>query len=283
MTAFPDRLAEAVRRHGPLCVGLDPRVQMLPAEFARQEPAVALERFCLKVLELVRPFCGVVKPQAAFFELLGPAGFAALGAVQRRAKEMGFVTILDAKRGDIASTAQAYAEAAFGPVWDADALTVNPYLGADAVEPFVTVARHSAPTRGLFVLVRTSNPGGGLFQNRLCDGRPLYQHVGEAVAEWNAARVGACGLGDVGAVVGATHPAELAELRAALPKVWFLIPGYGAQGGTAADVRAGYLPSGLGAVVNSSRGVVFPFRPEDPSWEAKVTDAARKAQTELKG
>jgi len=283
MTAFPDRLAEAVRRHGPLCVGLDPRVQMLPAEFARQEPAVALERFCLKVLELVRPFCGIVKPQAAFFELLGPAGFAALQAVQRRAKEMGFVTILDAKRGDIASTAQAYAEAAFGPVWDADALTVNPYLGADAVEPFVTVARHSAPTRGLFVLVRTSNPGGGLFQNRPCDGRPLYQHVGEAVAEWNAARVGACGLGDVGAVVGATHPAELAELRAALPKVWFLIPGYGAQGGTAADVRAGYLPSGLGAVVNSSRGVVFPFRPEDPSWEAKVTDAARKAQTELKG
>ena len=283
MTAFPDRLAEAVRRHGPLCVGLDPRVQMLPAEFARQEPAVAVERFCLKVLELVRPFCGIVKPQAAFFELLGPAGFAALQAVQRRAKEMGFVTILDAKRGDIASTAQAYAEAAFGPVWDADALTVNPYLGADAVEPFVTVARHSAPTRGLFVLVRTSNPGGGLFQNRLCDGRPLYQHVGEAVAEWNAARVGACGLGDVGAVVGATHPAELAELRAALPKVWFLIPGYGAQGGTAADVRAGYLPSGLGAVVNSSRGVVFPFRPEDPSWEAKVTDAARKAQAELKG
>lgn len=281
MTSFPDRLAEAVRRHGPLCVGLDPRVEMLPVEFAGREPADAVEHFCLRVLELVRPYCGIVKPQAAFFELLGPAGFAALQAVQRRAKEMGFVTILDAKRGDIASTAQAYAEAAFGPVWNADALTVNPYLGADAVEPFLTVARNAA--RGLFVLVRTSNPGGGLFQNRLCDGRPLYQHVGEAVAEWNATRIGACGLGDVGAVVGATHPAELAELRAALPKVWFLIPGYGAQGGTAADVRAGYLPNGLGAVVNSSRGIVFPFRPNDPDWESKVTDAARKAQAELKG
>jgi len=283
MTAFPDRLAEAVRRRGPLCVGLDPRVEMLPAEFARQEPAVAVERFCLKVLDLVRPYCGIVKPQAAFFELLGPAGFAALQVVQRRAKEMGFVTILDAKRGDIASTAQAYADAAFGPVWDADALTVNPYLGADAVEPFLTVARKAAPSRGLFVLVRTSNPGGGLFQNRLSDGRPLYHHVGDAVAEWNAAGIGACGLGDVGAVVGATHPAELAELRSALPKMWFLIPGYGAQGGTAADVRAGCLPNGLGAVVNSSRGVVFPFRPNDPDWETKVTAAARKAQAELKG
>ena len=282
MTAFPDRLADAVRRHGPLCVGLDPRVEMLPREFQALTPAVAIESFCLKVLELVRPFCGIVKPQAAFFELLGPPGFAALQAVQRRAKELGFVTILDAKRGDIASTAQAYADAAFGPVWDADALTVNPYLGRDSVEPFLTVARTAAPTRGLFVLVRTSNPGGGMFQNRLCDGQPLYRHVGEAVADWNAERIGDCGLGDVGAVVGATHSAELAELRAALPNVWFLIPGYGAQGGTAADVRAGYLPNGLGAVVNSSRGVVFPFHSDDPDWEAKVVDAARKAQAELK-
>lgn len=288
MAAFPDRLADAVKRHGPLCVGLDPRVEMLPSAYSPL-PAPSGERgidpllqFCLRVLELVRPFCGIVKPQAAFFELLGPPGFAALQALQRRAKEMGFVTILDAKRGDIASTAQAYADAAFGPVWDADALTVNPYLGRDSIEPFLSVARKAGPPRGLFVLVRTSNPGGGLFQNRLCDGQPLYRHVGEAVADWNDARIGACGLGDVGAVVGATHPAELAELRAALPKVWFLIPGYGAQGGTAADVRAGYRPDGLGAVVNSSRGVVFPFHPDDPDWEAKITESAKRAQAELK-
>ncbi len=284
MTAFPDRLAEAVRRHGPLCVGLDPRVEMLPARYRHPDldRALGVRLFCLKVLELVRPYCGIVKPQAAFFELLGPRGFIALEEVLRRAKELGFVTVLDAKRGDIASTAQAYADAAFGPVWDADALTVNPYLGRDSVEPFLTVARAATPSRGVFVLVRTSNPGGGLFQNRLCDGQPLYRHVGEAVADWNAERLGQCDLGDVGAVVGATHPAELAELRAALPKVWFLVPGYGAQGGTAADVKAGYLPNGLGAVVNTSRGVVFPFHPDDPAWESKVVDAAKKAQAELK-
>jgi orotidine-5'-phosphate decarboxylase len=230
-----------------------------------------------------------VKPQAAFFEALGPPGFHVLREVMRQARRMGFVTILDAKRGDISSTAQAYAEAAFGrshpvvpdvPVWDADALTVNPYLGEDAVEPFVASARQSE--RGLFVLVRTSNPGAKLFQDLVADGKPVYRHVGEAVARWNAANLGACGLGDVGAVVGATHPKELAELRAALPDVWFLVPGYGAQGGTAADVRAAYLPSGLGAVVNSSRGVTFPFHPDDPDWEAKVTGAAKRAQAELR-
>ena len=246
---------------------------------AHPDPADAVRAFCLTVLELVRPHCGVVKPQAAFFERLGPAGFTALADVQRTAREMGFVTILDAKRGDIASTAEAYAEAAFGPVWDADALTVNPYLGADAVEPFITAARKRQ--RGLFVLVRTSNPGGGLFQNLVCDGRPVYRHVGEAVERWNAAGLGACGLGDVGAVVGATHPNELAELRAALPGVWFLVPGYGAQGGTAADVRAAYRADGLGAVVNSSRGVTFPFKPDEAQWERKVIDAAARAAAEL--
>lgn len=284
MNAFADRLAEAVRRDGPLCVGIDPRFDMLPASYRKFPPGVAIEAFSLKVLELVRPFAGVVKPQAAFFERLGPEGMSAMQSVLWRATELGFVTILDAKRGDIASTATAYAEAAFGEdVWNADALTVNPYLGADAVEPFVNEARKSTPPRGLFVLVRTSNPGGGLFQNALADGVPLYRRVGAAVADWNDGGLGACGLGDVGAVVGATHPQELAELRAALPRVWFLVPGYGAQGGTAADVRAGFLPNGLGAVVNSSRGVVFPFAPDDADWEAKIVAAAQRAQAELRG
>jgi orotidine-5'-phosphate decarboxylase len=236
--------------------------------------------FGRKVLELVRPFAGVVKPQAAFFEQAGPKGLGMLQLLQREAKLLGFVTILDAKRGDIASTAAAYADAAFGPVWDADALTVNPYLGRDAVEPFLTAAK--AAGRGVFVLVRTSNPGAGLFQDLVCDGIPLYRHVGAAVAQWNAPTVGACGLGDVGAVVGATHPKELAELRAEFPDVWFLVPGYGAQGGTAADVKAAYRADGLGAVVNSSRGVVFPFHPDDPDWESKVVAAAEKAAEELK-
>jgi orotidine-5'-phosphate decarboxylase len=273
MTPFSTRLTDAVRKHGPLCVGIDPRFDMLPAAFRSVPPAEAVEQFSLRILELVRPYCGVIKPQAAFFELFGADGMRAMATVLRTAKQMGFVTILDAKRGDIASTAAAYAEAAFGPTWDADSLTVNPYLGRDAVEPFITEARKAAG--GLFVLVRTSNPGGGLFQNLVCDGRPLYRHVGDEVARWNA------GHGDVGAVVGATHPNELAELRAAMPDVWFLVPGYGAQGGTAADVKAAYRPDSTGAVVNSSRGVVFPFKPDDPNWEAKVVEAAKKAQAEL--
>lgn len=296
MPSFADRLADAVRRRGPLCVGLDPRWESLPmairaAHAGRGHTGVAkaFEVFSARVLDLVRDFSAVIKPQAAFFELAGPDGMRSLQTVLQRAREMGFVTVLDAKRGDIASTATAYADAAFGgctidgetlPVWDADALTVNPYLGRDAVEPFLTAAR--AADRGVFVLVRTSNTGAGLFQDLRCDGRPLYRHVAAEVVKWNAPTVGACGLGDVGAVVGATHPRELAELRAELPGVWFLVPGYGAQGGTAADVRAAYRTDGLGAIVNSSRGVTFPFHPDDPDWESKVAAAAQKAQAELR-
>jgi orotidine-5'-phosphate decarboxylase len=205
------------------------------------------------------------------------------------AEDFGFVTILDAKRGDIASTATAYADAAFGvctidgqtfPIWDADALTINPYLGRDAVEPFLSAAKKN--DRGVFVLVRTSNPGAGLFQDLVCDGKPVYRHVADEVVKWNTPTLGICGLGDVGAVVGATHPRELAELRAEMPDVWFLVPGYGAQGGTAADVKVAYRSDGLGAIVNSSRGVTFPFHPDDPDWEAKIVEAAKKAQAELK-
>jgi orotidine-5'-phosphate decarboxylase len=277
MPTFSDRLAEAVARYGPLCVGLDPRVDMLPAEFAELPPVDAFERFCLKILDLVRPHCGVVKPQAAFFELLGGGGFEAMDTVLKLAREKGFVTILDGKRGDIASTATAYAEAAFGPTWDADAVTVNPYMGYDAVEPFLAVARKTSPARGVFALVRTSNPDGGRFQNLECEGKPLYRHVAEAVAAWND------GHGDVGAVVGATNPAELKELREAIPDVWFLVPGYGAQGGTAKDVKAAYWAGGGGAIVNSSRGVVFPYHRADTDWELKVINAAMKAQAELRG
>jgi orotidine-5'-phosphate decarboxylase len=250
--------------------------------------AAALDFFCNRVLELIAPYAGVVKPQAAFFELAGSGGLTALEVVLHRAKEMGFVTILDAKRGDIASTATAYADAAFAghtvdgrtlPVWDADSLTINPYLGRDAVEPFLGAAK--AAGRGVFVLVRTSNPGAGLFQDLVCDGKPVYRHVADEVVKWNAPTIGACGLGDVGAVVGATHPRELAELRAAMPDVWFLVPGYGAQGGTAADVRAAFRPDGLGAVINSSRGVIFPFHPDDPDWEAAIVRATQRAIGEL--
>lgn len=291
MKTFSDRLVAAVRQYGPLCVGLDPRWECLPVLFRKPgcNPAQGVEAFCRRVLELVRPYAGVVKPQAAFFEWLGPEGLAVMQRLLAEARSMGFVTILDAKRGDIASTAQAYAEAAFTgfvidgesrPVWDADALTINPYLGEDSVEPFLSVARQSG--RGLFVLVRTSNPGAGLFQDQLCGGQPLYRLVAEAVNRWNEPTVGSAGLGDVGAVVGATHPRELRELREAMPHVWFLVPGYGAQGGTATDVKAAYRPDGLGAIVNSSRGITFPFAPDDPDWERMIATAARVASEALR-
>ena len=296
MSSFSDRLAETIRRKGPLCVGIDPRWEYLPASIRRTYSgrglpgvAKAFEVFAARVLDLVSPFAGIVKPQAAFFELAGPEGMRALQTFLQHARELGFVTILDAKRGDIASTATAYAHAAFAgaaidgetwPVWDADAVTVNPYLGRDAVEPFLAAARQAE--RGVFVLVRTSNAGAGLFQDLPCDGKPLYARVADEVVKWNAPTVGACGMGDVGAVVGATHPREVAELRAAMPGIWFLVPGYGTQGGSAKDVRAAYLPDGLGAVVNSSRGITFPFPPDDPDWEAKVVAAARTAAAELR-
>ncbi len=281
MKPFADRLADAVRARGnPLCVGIDPRWESLPTDIRRRHDdsldgkAKAFEQFGLKVLELVAPFVPAVKPQSAFFEACGPAGFAAQQAILRHARQLGLITILDAKRGDIASTASAYAEAAFS-VWDADALTVNPYLGRDAVEPFIQSAR--AAQGGLFVLVRTSNAGSGLFQNLSCDGKPLYQHVAAAVAVWNHENLGQCGLGDVGAVVGATHPDELSVLRGLLPEAWFLVPGFGAQGGTAADVAPAFRPDGLGAIVNSSRGITFPFQPDDPNWEEAIVAATRAA------
>jgi orotidine-5'-phosphate decarboxylase len=296
MTPFADRLAEAVRRKGnPLCVGLDPRWESLPRSLRQQFShesldgvAAAIEAFCLRTLELVADRVPVVKPQSAFFEGCGPPGMAALQRVVRRARDLGLVVILDSKRGDISSTAAAYADAAFAgpliegkrlPVWDADALTVNPYLGRDAVEPFLVTARESR--RGVFVLVRTSNPGSGLFQDLDAGGRRVYQHVAVAVAEWNGERVEKCGLGDVGAVVGATRPAELAELRAALPRCWLLVPGYGAQGGSARDVAAAFRADGLGAVINSSRGVTFPFHPDEPGWERAISVAAERAIGEL--
>jgi orotidine-5'-phosphate decarboxylase len=198
------------------------------------------------------------------------------------------VTILDGKRNDIASTAAAYADAAFAgatidgakyPVWDADAITVNPYLGRDAVEPFLQGARRLG--RGVFLLVRTSNSGAGQFQDLDCGGKPLFLHVAEAVRTWACENLGACGQGDAGAVVGATYPAELAALRAAMPEVPILIPGYGAQGGRAADVAAAFRPDGSGAVVSNSRGITFPYWPDDPAWEAAIVAATKAAIAEL--
>jgi orotidine-5'-phosphate decarboxylase len=296
-SSFPDRLADACRARGnSLCIGLDPRWDQLPLELRIKHGAASLgamatafEDFCLGVLDVVAPLVPVVKPQSAFFEACGPEGLAALQRILQGARKRGLLTILDSKRNDIASTAAAYADAAFGgtslggrffPVWDADAVTVNPYLGRDSVEPFLDSARRLG--RGVFVLVRTSNPGAGQLQDLVSDGRPVYMHVAEAVGGWARENLGECGLGDTGAVVGATHPTELAAVRRLLPEVIFLIPGFGAQGGSAADTAAGFRPDGLGAIVNSSRGITACFQPEDPGWEGRIEMATKKAIDELR-
>ncbi len=293
---FADRLLQACKTKGnALCAGIDPRWEQLPTEIRHRHSAGtldamagAIEEFSLRVLDIVAPLVPVVKPQSAFFEACGPAGMLAQQRVLAKARSLGLFTILDNKRGDIATTAEAYADAGFAgtmhdgrrlPVWNADALTVNPYLGRDAVEPFLVSARRSEA--GIFVLVRTSNKGAGQFQDLPSNGKPVYQHVAEAVAAWSAENLGACGFGDVGAVVGATHPAELAQIRRWIPNVIFLIPGYGAQGGSAADTAGGFRADGAGAIVNSSRGLTACFKPDDPNWEAAIERATRAAAQDL--
>ena len=219
---FAERLAAAVRRRGtPAIVGLDPRFEQLPeplrraaaaaeAENSPERQAAAYREFCQGVIDVVAPLVPAVKPQSAFFEQLGPPGVQSLADVIRHARQRRLLVILDVKRGDIGSTAQAYAEAYLGAGSDshdrgplaADAITVSPYLGDDSLEPFVATARQRHA--GLFVLVKTSNPGGRQFQDLPCDGRPLYRHVAEHVERLAAADAGASGYGSVGAVVGAT-------------------------------------------------------------------------------
>jgi orotidine-5'-phosphate decarboxylase len=264
ITHFADRLAAAVQqKNTPVLVGLDPRAESLPPGFITGEGWAPQARgyadFCKGVIDVVAPLVPAVKPQAAFFEQLGPAGCVALGEVIHYAAERGLVVIVDGKRNDIGSTAQGYAEAYLGKgdtsAWGADALTVSPYLGDDSLTPFVEVAQ--ARGAGIFVLVKTSNPGGKRFQDIVAEGQPLYRHVASYVEELARQTTGQHGYGSVGAVVGATYPQELAELRRAMPHTWLLIPGFGAQGGTAADCASAFDDRGLGAIVNNSRGIIF--------------------------
>jgi orotidine-5'-phosphate decarboxylase len=294
---FADRLTNACKKKGnAVCVGIDPRWDMLPLTIRQRHSggtleamASAFEEFSLRVLDIVAPLVPIVKPQSAFFEACGPAGMLAQQKVLAEARSRGLLTILDNKRGDIATTAEAYADAALAgtlfenkrhPVWAADALTINPYLGRDAVEPFLASARKC--DGGVFVLVRTSNKGAKQFQDLQSDGKPVYQHVAEAVAAWSAENVGACEFGDVGAVVGATHPAELALVRQWIPNVLFLVPGYGAQGGSSADTAAAFRADGTGAVINSSRGITACFKPDEPKWEEAIDKATRATIADLR-
>jgi orotidine-5'-phosphate decarboxylase len=272
-----DRLAAALTRtQSRVCVGLDPASEGVAQALGRPPDAGALWEFNQRILDAVQPYCGVVKPQSAFYEVWGPEGVEALRKTLVRARESGFVCLLDAKRNDIASTAAAYAQAylADGPL-ACDALTVNPYLGSDGIAPFLKVGRPAG--RGIFALVKTSNPSSDELQNlRVESGALLYEAVGNLVATWGADNLGDCGYSDVGAVVGATYPSELAHLRRRLPQTWFLIPGYGRQGGTAADVAPGFDAQRLGAVVNSSSGIIFAGKDRpDVDFAVAAGEAAR--------
>ncbi len=278
---FADRLvAQVLSKQSHLVVGLDPRLDLLPARLvarhrkeyglSQQAAAMAILEFNLGIIDAVAELVPAVKPQMAFYEEYGPAGMEILGQTVRYARQKGLIVILDGKRNDIGSTAEAYASAYLsgGPAGDlhADAITVNPYLGEDGVKPFI----NRGPEKGVFVLVKTSNPSSGQLQDLVVDGRnarPLYEVVAGLVDEWGSGLVGKSGYSSVGAVVGATYPEVARRLRALMPGAYFLAPGFGAQGATVEDAAAAFNEDGMGALVNVSRAVIYAFR-NDPGYQA---------------
>jgi orotidine-5'-phosphate decarboxylase len=299
-SGYVQRLHNRIRHcRTPALVGIDPRWDMLP-EFIRSEASVrfakpnectafAFEAFAKLLIDIVGPLVPAVKPQVAFFESLGAPGFAALHSVMQYARRAGLIVIADAKRGDIGSTAEAYADAWLAgedpnaAAWPADALTINPYLGTDSLRPFIDRARQR--DAGVYVLVRTSNPGAAEFQDRMTEGIPLYSHVARTVQELSdSTRTGDTAYGCVGAVAGATWPEQLRELRQLMPAVPLLIPGYGAQGGTSVDTAGAFHSDGLGALVNSSRGINFAWlrKPYSEQFgESRWQDAVAAATKDM--
>lgn len=304
---FSDRLFGKVQaKESVVVVGLDPDLSLIPCTYfpdpipsvnVREVMAHGVKKFCCDIVEAVADVAVAVKPQLAYFERLGPPGLAAYEEVIRVAADQDLLVITDGKRNDISSTARQYAtaylglsqedDAGFHPVDSegpkADALTVNPYLGADGVEPFLDPTNK----KGIFVLVKTSNPSSGQLQDLHLvppEGhRERSVTVADTVARWiedyAADSAGEFGYGIVGAVVGATYPDELAIMRQAMPHVPLLIPGYGAQGGKADDVAAGFDEKGFGAVVNASRSILYAYKSHE---EKSVTQAARDAAIRMR-
>jgi orotidine-5'-phosphate decarboxylase len=271
---FADRLAaEVERKKSQLVVGLDPQVDLMPVELRGD-----VARFCCGLVDAVAPHAVAVKPQLAFFEALGPAGMAAFDQVCIYARRAGLLVIADGKRGDIGSTARAYAEAYLeGDPPRADALTVNPWLGRDSVEPFLGAVRRGGV--GIFVIVRTSNTSGDLQEVTLSDGRTMWHHVAGLVAEWGEDNVGDVGLSSVGAVVGATHPRAVAEARRLMPQTVLLLPGVGAQGGSVSDLTRAFQSGPASALVAASRSIDYAFRETGGDFrEAAGAEAARLKQ-----
>jgi orotidine-5'-phosphate decarboxylase len=284
--AFGDRVADGVdRKRSQILVGLDPRPELFPVELRGEPPAEASARFCRGIVDAVAPYVVGVKPQLAFFEALGSPGIAAFEEVCAYARSAGLLVLADGKRGDIGSTARAYAAAYLEPREEggeplADALTVNPYLGRDSVEPYLSACRRHG--RGIFCVVRTSDAGGSEVQELvLSDGRPLWQELASLVAEWGADLVGERGLSSVGAVIGATHPRAVAEARRLLPQAVLLLPGLGAQGATPADVARAFTSGPASALVAASRSVIYAFRHGEEDWRSAAGAEAARLRGEV--
>ncbi len=299
-TNFADRLIEAIKKKGnPICVGLDPRLEQIPAHIKAKAlegestpmraAAEAILEFNKGIIDAVYDIVPVVKPQIAFYEIFGADGVWAYEETLKYAKVRGLLTIADAKRNDIGSTAEAYAQAFLGevelfeganeiitPVFDADSITINPYLGWDGIKPFM--AECDRYGKGIFVLVKTSNPSSGDFQDlKIESGETLYEIVGHLVESWGANELGKSGYSFLGAVVGATYPDQARKLRAIMPRSIFLVPGYGAQGGAAEDVKPCFNDDGLGAIINNSRGIIFAYEKLEGFDGQSYAEAARRA------
>lgn len=301
MQNFADRLIGQIKaKKSAICVGLDPRMDQIPkhiTEKAAQEnenpfvaAAASILEFNKGIIDAVHDLVPCVKPQIAFYEIFGAPGIHAYKETIAYAQEQGLIVIADAKRNDIGSTAKAYADAFLGmvdvygeskAVFDADALTVTPYLGYDGIKPFIENCREFG--KGIFVLVKTSNPSSGDIQDlQMSDGNSIYEIMGNFVESWGADEIGESGYNFVGAVVGATYPQQAEKLRKLMPNTIFLVPGYGAQGGGAQDVKPCFNEDGLGAIVNSSRGIIFAYEKSDDYDEKSYAQAARAAVVAMK-
>ena len=294
-------LTEQIRKkEAPIVVGLDPMLNYIPsflkekafAEYGEslEGAAQAVWEYNCRIVDAVYDLVPAVKPQIAMYEQFGIPGLAVFAKTVDYCRKKGLVVIGDVKRGDIGSTSAAYAAAHLGKVqigsqtavpFGEDFATVNPYLGTDGIEPFLKVCREEK--KGIFILVKTSNPSSGEFQDRLVGERPLYELVGEKVAQW-AESFPEGAYSPVGAVVGATYPEMGKVLRALMPRSYILVPGYGAQGGTGKDLKAFFNEDGLGAIVNSSRGIIAAYRQEKYAsfGEAGFADASRAAVLDMK-
>lgn len=296
-----DRLIKNIKKtQAPIVVGLDPMLSYIPGQLKEQAfaqygetlegAAEAVWLFNKGIVDAVYDLIPAVKPQIAMYEQFGLPGLQVFQKTVQYCKEKGLVVIGDIKRGDIGSTSAAYAAGHLGQVqvgsrsfsaFDEDFATVNPYLGSDGIQPFLEVCRQE--NKGIFVLVKTSNPSSGEFQDRIADGRPIYEWVGEKVAAWGEDLLGEEGYSRVGAVVGATYPEQGRLLRKIMPKTMILVPGYGAQGGKGTDLVHFFNEDGLGAIVNSSRGIIAAYKNANYAsfTEAHYEEASRQAVLDM--